>query len=307
MDSIALCLKAFIAEANRGELKTAHYPKEYGGLAMRVSFGMGAPARVPWIGFLAQGMRIQDGIYPVLLYYKDLKTLILAYGVSETEKSATLWPNEVLNDRQTIEAYFDAKVPRYGDSFVFRAYQVSESSGAVYLTSDTGSDVSDLDLIADVDTLIDYYQAALSLPQASEAQSLHSKGLFYMEQQLEDFLIHNWPNTELGQRYDLIIEDGELQSQQFRTDIGNIDILARDKTNGDYVVIELKRDQTSDATVGQVARYMGWVRRELGAHDVSGVIIAGTYDKKLDYALAAVPDVDVFLYQVDFKLRKFTA
>ncbi len=63
-----------------------------------------------------------------------------------------------------------------------------------------------------------------------------------MEKQPEDFLIHNWSKTELGKKYDLIIEEGELKSQQFKTDIGSIDILAKDKETGSFVVIELKKD-----------------------------------------------------------------
>ena len=47
--------------------------------------------------------------------------------------------------------------------------------------------------------------------------------------QLEDFLIENWEGTELGQKYDLIKEEGELKSQQYKTDIGRIDILVQDK------------------------------------------------------------------------------
>ena len=71
-----------------------------------------------------------------------------------------------------------------------------------------------------------------------------------MEKQLEDFIIHNWDKTELGERFNLIIEDGELISQQYRTEIGSIDILAKDKKSGSFVVIELKKSQTSDDTVG---------------------------------------------------------
>ena len=44
----------------------------------------------------------------------------------------------------------------------------------------------------------------------------------------------------------MIFEDGELKSQQFRTDIGIIDILAKDKNDDSFVVIELKKNQTSD-------------------------------------------------------------
>lgn len=115
----------------------------------------------------------------------------------------------------------------------------------------------------------------------------------------------NWNNTELGKKYDLIIEEGVLLSQQFRTDIGPIDILAKDKQTGSYVVIELKRNQTSDDTVGQLARYMGWVKENKKDKGVKGVIIAGQYDKKLDYAREMIPNIEVFIYQVDFKLSEF--
>ena len=72
-------------------------------------------------------------------------------------------------------------------------------------------------------------------------------------------MIENWDRTELGKKYDLIEENDEVVSQQFKTDIGRIDILAKDKRGGQLVVIELKKDQTSDDTVGQLTRYMGWL------------------------------------------------
>jgi len=118
-------------------------------------------------------------------------------------------------------------------------------------------------------------------------------------------LVYNWENTELGKKYDLIIEDGELVSQQYRTDIGPIDILAKDKKTGSFVVIELKKDQTSDDTIGQIARYMGWVKAVKKDENVKGIIIAGSYDTRLDYALKAVSGIEVYLYEVDFKLKAF--
>ena len=126
-----------------------------------------------------------------------------------------------------------------------------------------------------------------------------------MEKQLEDFIIHNWNKTELGKRFSLIIEDGELVSQQYRTDIGQIDILAKDKETDSHVVIELKKNQTSDDTVGQVTRYMGWIKKNKNDENVKGIIIAAEFDKKLEYALIAVPNIEVFLYQVDFKIKEF--
>ena len=93
-----------------------------------------------------------------------------------------------------------------------------------------------------------------------------SQGLFYMEKQLEDFIIANWDKTEFGQKYDLIYEDGVLISQQYPTTIGKIDILAIDKKTKNYVVIELKKNQTSDDTVGQLSRYMGWIKEHKKEH-----------------------------------------
>ncbi|MFA6999795.1 MAG: PDDEXK nuclease domain-containing protein [Candidatus Paceibacterota bacterium] len=128
--------------------------------------------------------------------------------------------------------------------------------------------------------------------------------LFYMEKELENFLIKNWEKTELGKKYDLIDENGKF-SQQYSTGVGPIDILVKDKNDGTYVVIELKRDQTSDATIGQLARYMGWVKKNKNDKNVKGVIIAGQYDKKLDFAREMIPNTEVFIYQVDFKLKEF--
>jgi hypothetical protein len=50
---------------------------------------------------------------------------------------------------------------------------------------------------------------------------------------------------------------------------------------------------------------MGWVKEKMGGKDVKGIIIAGNYDKKLDYALKVVPNIEVFIYKVDFKLSEF--
>jgi restriction system protein len=126
-----------------------------------------------------------------------------------------------------------------------------------------------------------------------------------MEQQLEDFIIDNWDNTQLGSRLELIYEEGTLKSQQYQTSIGRIDILAKDKTTGGHVVIELKRNQTSDDTVGQILRYMGWVKENLNDPTVSGIIVAGKYDEKLDYARKMISGIDVFIYEVNFVLKEY--
>jgi hypothetical protein len=129
---------------------------------------------------------------------------------------------------------------------------------------------------------------------------------FALEKHLEDFLVRNWENTDLGRRYELIEEDGKF-SQQYHTAVGKIDLLVRDKETKQYVVIELKRGHTSDVTVGQVARYMGWVKKNLaGGEEVRGIIIARSNDLGLQCALEAMSNVELLIYRVSFALERAT-
>ncbi|MCX8125443.1 MAG: PDDEXK nuclease domain-containing protein [Spirochaetes bacterium] len=302
-------LDTFLLQAQTADLRTSEFPREYDDLRMRVSFGMGMPARVPWIAFTAPEMQVSKGFYPVYFYYKELNVLVLAYGISETYEFDKTWPDEIMNSSLTIKAFFDKDVPRYGDSLVFKAYNIIIKNDKVeyqYLSNVSKENqlVSEQDIETDLKNILNYYKKIVSIEIRKE-DSVLNQGLFYMEKQLEDFIIHNWNITELGKRFDLIIEDGELVSQQFRTEIGPIDILAKDKNTGDYVVIELKKNQTSDDTVGQIARYMGWIKKNKNNPNVKGIIIAAEFDKKLEYALEVVQNVEVFLYQVDFKLKEF--
>ena len=127
---------------------------------------------------------------------------------------------------------------------------------------------------------------------------------FYLEKYLENFLFTNWESTELGKRYEIIVENGEPVSLQYKTDIGSIDLLVKDKTSGDYLIIELKISQTSDDTIGQVTRYMGWVKKNLaGNKKVKGLIIAESFDEKIRYSFEMVKDIEFMSYNIQFKLK----
>jgi hypothetical protein len=153
-----------------------------------------------------------------------------------------------------------------------------------------------------IDQVNDSEEGDINLPEHEQTNDY----LFYMESQLEDFLIENWDKSPLGKKYSLLEENGDLVSQQYNTDIGKIDILAKEKETDSYVVIELKKNQTSDDTVGQLARYMGWVEEHLSKGvPPHGIIIAAKYDSRLSYAIKVIPNIEVFLYRVDFKLEGF--
>lgn len=296
-------LKDFINQAHTDNLKTKGlYPSSFGDFELRVSFGQGNPAKVPWLGFLASGMSISNGYYPVYLYFKEEAALVLAYGISETNDFGVSWGEQIIEAKDLVSQAIQ-NPPRYGDSYVFRKYGVQNKAGVWEIEKDGNAATSD-ELQMDIEELFSQYRKCLDIEVSDKSSDL-SRGLFYMEKQLEDFIIRNWDETEFGEKYELIFQDGELKSQQYSTSIGPIDILAKDKNTGSHVVIELKRDQTSDDTVGQVARYMGWVKEELNDPDVRGIIVAGSFDQRLHYAGQMVPNVDVFLYQVDFKLSEY--
>ncbi len=128
---------------------------------------------------------------------------------------------------------------------------------------------------------------------------------FSMEKHLEDFLIANWEKTEISENYELIESEGDLQSQQFQTSVGFIDILARHRKDGSYLVIELKKGLSSDAVIGQILRYIAWVKRNLASgKEVKGLVIAPEVDEKLELALSEVDQVELLVYKIDFKLHK---
>lgn len=300
----------FILQSNTTSLKTSKYPKEYLDFDVKFSFGMGTPAKISWASIHNNDIRNTKGINCVYLYYKQENILILAYGIMESFVGGDTWTDDVSENNPTIKEYFEqnslAKPYRYGDSFVCKAYEPKIENGSVsFINHKNGKVVSSNQFEKDLENLAQHYGKIINLEIKNE-ESPYSQGLFYMESQLEDFIINNWGNTELGKKYDLIYEKGDLISKQYRTEIGIIDILAKDKKNKNYVVIELKRNQTSDDTFGQLTRYMGWVKRHLKDDNVKGIIIAGKYDKKLDYALEYAPfDTDVFIYNVSFTLNEF--
>jgi hypothetical protein len=294
-------LKEFLQQASTSNLKTAHYPREYSSYRMKVSFGQGVSARVPWISFYSSGMSTSNGYYPVYLFYKEVGKLVLSFGVSETNDFGKGWKDEVLNGAAVIRDIIP-NPPRYGDSWAYKIYDVTFNGDAASL-SQNGIALLETDLERHLKEILDLFGSNLDEALIQKDSPL-SAGLFYMEKQLEDFIIDNWSTSELGQKFDLIYDEGVLMSQQYRTAIGPIDILVRDKSNGNYVVLELKRNQTSDDTVGQILRYMGWVAENLNAPDVKGIIIAGKYDEKLHYAQTLLPSIEVYLYEVHFSLRE---
>ena len=138
LDNFYYVVDKFLLQAQTDNLKQKGFPKKYKGHQVRVSFGIGGVARIPWIGILKDPNTITNGIYPVFLLFKSVNKLVLSYGVSETTDSGSQWSNT--NEIMTINDWyfneFNEKPLRYGDSFVKSVYDLDEELSADHIQKD---------------------------------------------------------------------------------------------------------------------------------------------------------------------------
>jgi endonuclease len=127
---------------------------------------------------------------------------------------------------------------------------------------------------------------------------------FALESHLRDFIARNLATLPIrNRRLKLFMDSSNRRGVEYPTDVGPIDILATDE-QGNFFVFELKLSRGPDRAMGQLLRYMGWVKRALaGQHEVHGIIVAKSMDEKLRYASLPVPNVSLLEYEVNFQLR----
>lgn len=161
-------LKDFLDQAKTSNLKTKHYISEYLNTKVKVSFGQGGAAKIPWISFLIAPNTTSRGIYPAYLYYKDYNILILAYGVSETNSPLKAWQN--LDSEQTVKEYFEIKFAtkpdRYGSSHIYKVYNVNDLPSKGVMESD-------------LENMINRYKNQM---EREHIKTAHSQDLFSINQ-----------------------------------------------------------------------------------------------------------------------------
>lgn len=217
------------------------------------------------------------------------------YLVGEIVSEYDYHPDEILPHRRQMKWF--SKFPR---SSMSEALRNSTGSIGTYATI-RNEFVPELERLIGGQPL-DSYGAVVNAEMMAAS--------FAFEKHLEDFLIQNWEQTELGKKYDLYVDENEdgvkVIGKQIQTDTGRIDILAISKDKKEFLVIELKNNRASDQAVGQVQRYMGYVVSELAGKDqqVKGLIIAMEDDLSIRRALTVAPNIEFWRYEVSFKLAK---
>ncbi len=81
-------------------------------------------------------------------------------------------------------------------------------------------------------------------------------------------------------------------------------LISKDKKT--LLVVELKKGRASDSVIGQIQRYMGYVKEVIAEDNqqVKGVIIALDDDIRIRRALAVTNNIEFYRYQVSFRLFK---
>ena len=125
---------------------------------------------------------------------------------------------------------------------------------------------------------------------------------FAFERDLQNYLVQNLGLLEPGLKlYE--DEDGEFTGVEFPAGQRRIDILAVG-ADGAYVVIETKVSRAYDRVVGQILRYMGWVKENLaGEAPVRGVIVASEISGDLVLATSSVENIRLVEYEISFSLK----
>lgn len=171
--------------------------------------------------------------------------------------------------------------------------------------------MGDPDAKADKETALDIYtergdiEAATAMKKslgASTTDLKKFKDMLLSEKVLEDSIERNF--TEFAK---FVKRPLDFIGRQYETTVGPIDILARDRKTGGYVVIELKKGRAADKVFGQLSRYMGWVKKNMPSDQpVSGMIVGTYIDEKLRAARDAHDTkIDLITYssRMSFKIE----
>lgn len=125
---------------------------------------------------------------------------------------------------------------------------------------------------------------------------------FAYERDLQNFLVKNLNLIEDGLK---LYEDEGITGVEYPVGGRRIDILAVDR-EGALVVIELKVSKGHDRVVGQILRYLGWIKQNLaedGQH-VRGIIIAKEISDDLQLACSMTNDISLREYSISFALNQ---
>ena len=129
IDFLNISLQTIVGQScGEQTIAVNNLPKSYLGLEVKASVGMGTATLIPWISFTGYNQKTSNGIYPVLLFYRNHNLLIAAYGISAENKPTKSWS---LHGLKTLNQYFTERnlnqkriEKKYNASFVHSVFPI---------------------------------------------------------------------------------------------------------------------------------------------------------------------------------------
>jgi hypothetical protein len=236
---------------------------------------------------------------PVRLLFKDM---VSDLGVE---------PGEVIT-RDEVNDWFKANYPKvkYG---TISAHLLKMSSNAPSRIHYSANPNGDDDLLFQIDShrfrLFEpasdpapIYERQIVGEEENEYVGSIERSKFAYESDLQSYLAKNL--SLISPDLSLYEEEG-ISGIEFPVGSRRIDILAVD-SNKEYLVIELKVSKGYDRVVGQLLRYISWIRKYHAdpGQKVRGVIVAREISEDLLLACSELPNIELFEYELSISLRK---
>lgn len=207
----------------------------------------------------------------VVLSFEELDKIIFGGLADSAKKYASMWTNKE-KSRSWAKSWLDAG----------RRASLDIEGKQVVFTLDSSLEPSELAAdVVDESTaqeLTEYVESSLSL-----------------ERDLEDQIVSHLDALEPGLT---------LVSRQARSDVGILDLLAKDR-DGQTVIIELKAGEAKDSSIGQIARYVGWYSEKEGTAP-RAILVASGFPQPVRWAAKAIPGLRLVTYQVQFNFEEAT-
>jgi hypothetical protein len=147
----------------------------------------------------------------------------------------------------------------------------------------------------------------LSTEEQDAAVPVAREPLIVTEKALEQHLQDHWNATEFAELGIELANEEEhgFAGRQVLTPRNTIDLLGYRRAAREWWVFELKKGRSSDAVVGQVQRYMGWMSAQAKPRErVRGAIIVGRADENLKASVASNERLSLWQYDEELRVRR---
>lgn len=154
-----------------------------------------------------------------------------------------------------------------------------------------------------------YLYDLLNLADTSPSGVREPDAADWTEKAVEEHLETHWNRTEFARMGVELCSHAThgLGCRQVLTPVNTIDLLGFRTSAREWWVFELKKGRSSDAVVGQVQRYMGWIAKQAQpGQSVHGAIIVGRTDDKLVYSVGQNERLSLWKYDDALSVRRVT-